>query len=147
MKLHLVLVLAAGFCLVANEPQAGPGKGDSPLQGIWGIVSLEINGEPVDVTGLKEARLTVAGERYSFRLGEGRLEMTHKVNPNASPSTLDMTVTEGPLKGKTYYAVYELAEGRLKICRNVEPEKERPSGFTCMPGSGLMVIVWERLTP
>ncbi len=147
MKLQYTLVLAASCLLAADGLRGGAAPNDSPLQGTWTIVSLEVNGETINVSGMKEARLTVAGERYSFRMGETRLEMTYKVDPAKKPSTLDMTITEGPMKGQTYHAIYRLANGELTICRHVEPDKDRPTEFASAPRSGLMVIVWKRQTP
>ena len=148
MKLHVLMVLTAGLLLTTGSLADDPVKNDrARLQGTWSIVSLEVNGKAEDVSKLQEARLRIEGERYSFKLGDMRLEMTHKVDPGKKPKPLDLTVTEGPTKGKTYRAIYELTQDTLKICRHVEPDKERPTAFASRPDSGLMVIVWKRAKP
>jgi uncharacterized protein (TIGR03067 family) len=119
--------------------------GDPRLQGTWGILSLEVNGETIAVDKLQDARLTVQGEKYFFRLGDTRLDLTHKADATKKPCTLDMTVTAGALKGKTYHAIYAIENGNLKICRHLDPDKARPTRFATQPNSGLMLIVWKRV--
>jgi uncharacterized protein (TIGR03067 family) len=99
------------------------------------------------VDKLQDARLTIEGEKYLFRLGAMRIDMTHQADAGKRPHTLDMTVTAGEMKGKTYHAIYALENGTLKICRHVEADKARPTRFASRPDSGLMVIVWKRATP
>jgi uncharacterized protein (TIGR03067 family) len=147
MKLTSRVLLAVAWCLAASGPGAEPAKNDNQLQGSWGLVSLQVNGQVVGVTNLKGAQLVIEETRYSFLLGDSRLVMTHVLNPAATPMTLDMAITEGPLSGKTFHAIYRLTNGTLTICRNVQPDQPRPSEFVSTPGSDLMVIVWRRNAP
>ncbi len=148
MKRHSLTILAV---LVLTAAAGAWGErtrsGDPRLQGTWGILSLEVNGETIAVDKLQDARLTVQGDKYCFRLGEVRLDLTHRADAAKQPCTLDLTVTAGALKGKTYHAIYAIENGNLKICRNLDPDKVRPSQFVSQPNSGLMVIVWKRLAP
>jgi uncharacterized protein (TIGR03067 family) len=143
MRRCAVLAVTAAFLLVAAAPKDDREK----LQGTWSIASLEVNQETIPVEKLEAARLIVAGERYSFTLGEMRLELKHKVDEGKSPKELDLTVAEGPEKGKTFRAIYKLEEDRLTICRHVQPEMERPKEFATRPESGLMLIVWKKEKP
>jgi uncharacterized protein (TIGR03067 family) len=148
MKLWFLMVLAAGFLLPADGPRADSAPNDKArLQGTWSLVAVEISGQPLAMDKLKDARLVVEGDRYSFKLGDVRLEMSHQTNPGKKPKALDLTVTEGPMKGKTFRAIYELEGDRLKVCRHTEPDKERPTEFASKPGSGIMMVVWKRAQP
>jgi uncharacterized protein (TIGR03067 family) len=147
MKLHFLTILTA-VLLLGAAPGRDTARGDSEsLEGTWSLVSVEINAQPLSMDKLKDSRLVVKGVSYSFRLGDARLAMTYKLDPGKSPKTLDLTLTEGPDKGKTYHAIYRLEGDTLTICRSVEPDKERPTEFATMPGSGLMLVVWKRDKP
>jgi uncharacterized protein (TIGR03067 family) len=145
--MHFSTLLTA-VLLLGAAPARESARGDSDsLEGTWSLVSVEINAQPLSMDKLKDSRLVVKGENYAFRLGGSRLEMTHKLDPGKSPKTLDLTLTEGPDKGKTYHAIYRLEGDTLTICRNVEPDKVRPTEFATTPGSGLMLVVWKRDKP
>ena len=148
MKPHSLTILAAILLTAAAGAWGGSAQtSDERLQGTWGILSLEVNGESISVDKIQEARLTIQGDKYSFRLGEMRLDMTYQVDAGKQPRTLDMTVTAGPMKGKTYHAIYAMENGTLKICRHLEADKARPTQFASQRDSGLMVIVWKRVVP
>jgi uncharacterized protein (TIGR03067 family) len=141
LALAVLMLLAGG--LSGNAAQ----QKEDPLQGMWSLVSLEVNGEALPVDKIKDSRLSIKGDTYSFRLREMGLALTYRADLSKDPKTLDMTVTEGPMKGKTYHAIFTFENGNLKICRNLEPDRVRPNRFGSRPDSGLMVIVWKRIAP
>jgi uncharacterized protein (TIGR03067 family) len=145
MKVYMFVAIVALMLIPAVAGQTFHPPDEALLQGTWTIAALKVEKETVDVDQLKDARLVVSGSRYSFRLGDVDLEMTHKLDPTKSPKTMDMTITEGPAEGQTYHAIYELTGDRLMICRHVDPGKERPTTFATTPDSKLMLIVWKRL--
>jgi uncharacterized protein (TIGR03067 family) len=148
MKRLLILLVATGLLLAGEAPGGDKAPSDEArLQGTWSLISVEIDGQLLDMPQFRQARLVIEGTRYSFRLGDERMEMRHAVHPAMDPKGLDMTITEGPLTGKTFHAIYELADGRLRICRSVEPDRPRPTAFIATPGSELMMIVWRRDRP
>jgi uncharacterized protein (TIGR03067 family) len=144
MKLRYLAILTAGLLLAADAPQGPAGQDQDKLQGAWGLVALEVNGQPVTVEKLTEARLGVRGEKYGFRLGKTVLEMTCRLHPDQGPKAIDLTIASGPNKGKTFFGIYKLEGDTYTICRPMEPGKERPTAFATKPGSGLMLVVWKR---
>ena len=145
MKLRYVTILTAGLLLAADAPQSGAaGQDQDRLQGAWGLVSVEVNGQPVTVEKLTDARLEVRGEKYGFRFGKTVLEMTYRMHPGQGHKAIDLTPTAGPNKGKTFFGIYKLEGDTYTICRPTEPGKERPTAFATKPGSGLMLVVWKR---
>jgi uncharacterized protein (TIGR03067 family) len=96
---------------------------------------------------LQDARLVVQGPKYSLKLAEARLEMTHKLMSDMRPPAMDLTVAEGPNKGKTFQAIYKLEGDTLTVCRSIEPGKQRPAEFASKPDSGLLLVVWSRAKP
>lgn len=141
------LLLPAVILTLGPPDGVAPVKDVGPLEGTWRLVSVEYNGQSLPMENLLAARLTVQGERYTFTLGKTTLAFTHRVDLTKGPATLDLTATAGAEKGKTFRAICELKGDTLKICRQVQPEKERPSRFVTKPDSGLMIVVWERDRP
>ena len=154
MKRMFLLALGATLLLAAaprGEQARQPRTDADRLQGTWQLATVEVNQKPIPMASLKEGdtpvvgRLVIKGESYSFRLGKTRLELTFKLRPGGKPKAIDLTVTEGPEKGKTYYGIYRLRGDTYTICRPVEPGKDRPTAFTTTPDSGLMMVVWKRV--
>ncbi len=114
------------------------------LEGVWKLVSVELNGQPLSMEKLQDSRLTVQGPKYSFKLGDIRLEMTHVMHPDKQPQAMEMTIVEGSDKGKTFHAIYKLDGNTLTICRHSQPDMPRPTEFGTKPDSGLLLIVWSR---
>jgi uncharacterized protein (TIGR03067 family) len=145
MKLRYVTILTAGLLLAADAPQSGAaGQDQDRLQGAWGLVSVEVNGQPLTMEKLKESRLEVRGESYGFRLGKTVLDLTCRLHPAQQPKGIDLTVASGPNKGQTFLGIYKLEGDTYTICRPVAPGKGRPTAFATTPGSGLMLVVWKR---
>lgn len=125
----------------ADEKQPAP---KDSLEGTWKLTSVELNGQPLSMEKLQDSRLVVKGAKYSFKLGDTRLELTHVLLTDQQPKGLDLTVVEGAEKGKTFHGIYKLDGSTLTICRDVEPGKERPKVFATKPESGLLLVVWTR---
>lgn len=148
MQLWSLLIVTAGWLLAVAPGGEDPTRTEkAKFQGTWNLMAVEINAQPLSMEKLKEARLTVKGDDYSFRLADTRLELTFAPDPTRNPKTLDLTLREGPDKGKVYRAIYQLVGDTLKICRHTEPNKDRPAAFGSTPNSGLMVVTWQRAKP
>jgi uncharacterized protein (TIGR03067 family) len=148
MKRLFLLALVAGLFLVATGPAAKEGSSDKDkLQGSWGLVSVEVNKQPLTMDQLKAARLVVEGDRYSFTLGKTHLELTYKLDATKTPRRIDLTVLAGPQKGKTFHGIYKLRGDTYTVCRPIEPDKGRPTDFATEPDSGLMLVVWKHSKP
>jgi uncharacterized protein (TIGR03067 family) len=64
---------------------------------------------------------------------------------SADPRTMDIKGVEGPNKGKTFLAIYELKDGTLKICYDLSGES-RPTEFKTKPDTKLFLVTneWKR---
>ena len=140
-----LLIVSTGLVIAAEPVNRDPSKTDvAKLQGAWSIVSVEVEGNPLAMDKLDEARLIVRGEHYSFRLDGIELEIVYRLDAGKSPKTIDLTLSEGVHKGKVFRGIYKLDHDRYTICRTTEPEKDRPTEFATRPGSGHMMVVWKR---
>src|SRR5205807_1780651 len=67
MKLHGLLVVAAGLLAAADVPKGSAGTDDlKRLQGTWSTVSVERGGVAVPEEEAGKIKLTVRGNRYTY---------------------------------------------------------------------------------
>jgi uncharacterized protein (TIGR03067 family) len=127
------LALTMADIAAADDKQpAAPG----PLEGAWKLTSVQLNAQALPMEKLQDARLVVRGIKYSLKLADTRLEMTHALLNDQRPRAMDLAVVEGPDKGKNFHAIIKLADDTLTVCRSIQPDKERPTEFASKPDSG-----------
>lgn len=144
MKLHPALfgALAALVLTAAEQPKPGAVKKEmAKLQGVWIVATAEENGKPE--AGLKGAKVTFAGDTFTRQSGSDTSKGTYKLNPAAKPAEIDVTFTEGALKGKSLTGIYVLEGDTLKVC-TAAPGKKRPSAFASKAGSDDLLVTLTR---
>ena len=81
MKLHLVFVLAVGLALVANAAQDEAGTKElKKLDGVYSMVSGEFKGEKIREKVVLSAKLTIAGDKHTVKVGDDTIIGTHKLD-------------------------------------------------------------------
>jgi uncharacterized protein (TIGR03067 family) len=66
------------------------------------------------------------------------------VDEKAKPRAMDITSeTEGPLKGKSVPAIYELKADTMTVCYDLDL-KARPTEFKSPAGSNVLLVVYKR---
>jgi uncharacterized protein (TIGR03067 family) len=147
-----MLVRALVLAVVLAPLAAGGQAGDEAvkeelkqLQGDWKAIKGEADnnaftgGDPIIIEGDKLS--LVIRDRIAF---VGKI----KINPKASPKTIDWELTEGPggVVGKIKPGIYKLEKDKLEICWNPEGSKERPKRFTTklVAGRGFLYTLYER---
>ncbi len=144
MRTRLFLVLAVGLLMAPGTPKDDAAKKEyEKFTGTWRIVSFEMEGTKADAEELKDSRLVLKGDKFTMSLGPMSYGGTYQVDPTKKPRTMDVTFTDGPDKGKTLLAIYELDGDIYKVCI-AEPGKERPKEFTSAKGSGCALEVFKR---
>jgi uncharacterized protein (TIGR03067 family) len=146
MKVHVLILLAAGFMLAADDKQEKADK--DKLHGTWQAVSGQRDGRPDDK--VKEHHLTLSGEGFSIKEGDKVvLKGMFKVDATKKPKALDFTIDEGPeaLKGKTALGIYELNGDDLKWCAAEPGSSERPTEFAAKAGTRHLLVVFKREKP
>jgi uncharacterized protein (TIGR03067 family) len=135
VALSLVLGLFASSILADDVA-----KDLKKLEGTWTFDSVEAGGNKLPAEQFKTMSVTMEGTKYSVKLNDMVVEAaTQKIDSSKSPKTMDVTVTEGPNKGKVYLAIYEINGDTLKVC--FDPEgKKRPTEFKGDVGSQTLVV-------
>ena len=111
------------------------------FQGTWTAVAVEVDGSPVLAHLYRDARLVVAGERFSLwnplpDPGE-RVEGSFRLDLTRTPKQLDHYLDGGR-------TVHELDDDTLRVCYRLRGGG-RPAALATAPGSGLALVAYERV--
>ena len=68
---------------------------------------------------------------------------TSTIDPMSQPKTIDFVPTEGANAGQTYLGIYQIEGDARKVCF-APPGKDRPTEFASKPGSGHILVAFER---
>src|SRR5262249_32432085 len=122
LKLSVTLFMLLSFSLAAWSADA---KDGDKLDGTWLPATAERAGKPCPDEVRKSMKLVIKDDTYTVTVGETVDKGTAKVKPTAKPKELDITGTDGPNKGKTFLAIYELDGDTLRVCYDLSG-KARP---------------------
>jgi uncharacterized protein (TIGR03067 family) len=113
------------------------------LQGTWLPTAAELSENPFPEATLQAMKLVIDGDKYTVTVGKSIDKGTAKIDPAAKPKTMDIIGTEGPNKGKTFLAIYELNGDTLRICYDLGG-KVRPTEFKTKKGELLFLATYKR---
>jgi uncharacterized protein (TIGR03067 family) len=124
------------FGLGALAAPAAPAGKDKPgddlalLQGSWDWdpAAKQMDLKPqvlLERVVIKGDTLTL---HYSLDGRKFKSPTEFKIYPGAAPKRIDFTPTEGANKGQTYLGLYDITDGKLRICYR-GPESTRPKDF------------------
>lgn len=148
MKLFaLSLIGLLPLIAVAGGGDDATEKDLKALEGTWAITHYEVEGEVEDPGQFKGVLLVIKDKTYVFTrdgqptTAKGTLDIT----PTKKPKGVDYTYTDGPDKGKSCLGIYEIKGDTFKDCFAPNPGDTRPTTFETKPGSGLKLVVYERV--
>ncbi len=142
---RFILPVVACLLLVACSATADDKKNNEPFQGKWTFVSVVINGEKIPAEQFARAVVTITGDERVLKDGdEVKSKAKYRVDPAKSPKTIDISVSEGILKGKSLKGIYEFSGDTVTINVTLEGD-ERPTDFTCNANSGRLLHVFKRV--
>ncbi|HVS40312.1 MAG TPA: TIGR03067 domain-containing protein [Gemmataceae bacterium] len=144
-RLPTAFALSALVLLPALLRADDPPKGDKDLDGTWEMASIMQNGKDA-LTPPDKMLVTIKGGTVTVKIGDETHTATISVDASKTPKTLDLTFGDGPNKGKTAKAVYEIKGDELKICHG-EPDAERPKELAAKEGSDLTLATLKRVKP
>lgn len=133
------IILLLCCALFTFAPVVNGNDDHKHLEGTWVLETGELGGNPLpdDFKGLK---LEMTNGRYTVQNDHG----TYALLSDHKPQAMDITGTEGPNKGRTFLAIYELDGETLKICYDLGG-KDRPTEFRTRPGSLQFLAVYHRM--
>ena len=111
----------------------------------WRFIDIEAEGEKVPAKAFEKDTLVLKGNQFTSYVAGRVVHGVFKINPLAKPKTIDIIFTEGPGKGHSQKAIYELEGDTQKICIAM-PDQPRPTEFASKAGSGHILEVLQRET-
>jgi uncharacterized protein (TIGR03067 family) len=109
------------------------------IEGTWVIVEAELGGQKLPDEGIKGTRLILTADRYEYQNDMG----DYKLYPAGAIKAMDIVGREGPNKGKSLLAIYELEGDQLKICYDLTG-KTRPTKFKTAAGTRQFLVTYQR---
>ena len=112
----------------------------------WRFVTIDVEGNRVPEAAFKDDSLVLKGKQFTSNVQGNTTRGVFKIDPTATPKTIDITFTDGPGKDKTQKGIYELDGDTQKICI-ARPGEPRPTDFVNKPDSGHIIEVLKRDKP
>jgi uncharacterized protein (TIGR03067 family) len=146
MMRPFVLNCVAILLVLPAYARGDDAKKDEPkIDGTWLAKSAEIGGKKMPKKVVENIKLTLKKGEYEV-VAESPDKGTVTYDASADPKTMDIKGVEGPNKGKTFLAIYELKDDTLKICYDLSGES-RPTEFKTKPDTKLFLVTYERQKP
>ncbi len=136
--LCVMAVGSVGWCADTKTPEKGT------LNGLWAVTSAVHAGEKLDADAAKGIHLNLVNGKYTVTVGDTKDIGTYKTDESKTPHELTITGTEGPNKGKTILAIYELKDGALTVCYDMSG-KAFPKKFESEANTPTFLATYERL--
>ena len=114
------------------------------FEGVWRFAVVQVEGTRQPEAPFATNKIIIRGDgSYVVLQGKRITRGQFKVDPTKTPKHFDITITDGPAKGQTYSAIYELSDDTYKFCTFLR-SKDRPRTLATEPGSGTMLQVLKR---
>ena len=141
-------MLTIGFIavLAASALAQDAATEQKAMQGKWVPTSGEIAGQKFPEAQLKTITLVVGGDKYTVKVGDVADRGSLKFDPSMKPKALDIVGTEGPNKGKTLLAIYEINGDTMRVCYDLTG-KARPTEFKTSKEAPHFLATYQRAKP
>jgi uncharacterized protein (TIGR03067 family) len=141
---RVAVILALTLVVVAVPSVRGDATADDwkRLAGTWKIDSATLNGEDA-TAGLKTGVLTIEEGKYKIDFGGMPDAGTVMLDPAKKPKAMTITGTDGPNKGKTIPAIYDIDGDTLKVCYTLDG-KEPPKEFKSTAETKTLLVTYKR---
>ncbi len=120
------------------------------LAGEWKGVSINASGKELPKAEAEAEKWIIKGSEMTIITEGSKGKMEIKLDPNATPPTTNLTITEGPApeKGNVIKGIYFRQGNKLTICFADPKRKEKAVRPTELkPGDGVILVVFERAAP
>lgn len=113
------------------------------VEGAWIPVKAELAGQPLPDAVLKTISLKLHNGQYDVSVAGEPDKGMYTLDSSKKPKSMTIAGTEGPNKGKTFPAIYELEGDTLRICYDLSG-KQRPADFKTVVGTRLYLVTYHR---
>ena len=113
------------------------------IRGTWIPVEAILEGKRLPEEGLEGMVLTIDHTTYSLQAPGGLDKGTVEVHSLQYPLGVDLTVTDGPNRGRVRRAIWETAGNWMRVCYAIEGS-ERPSKFEASEGEPSLLVTYRR---
>ena len=154
MRMHRLIVVVIGSWIAMasslaaaddTEKQEAVKKELKRFEGNWVMVSAERNGVEAPKDFVNKVRMTIKGDKFTFKEGESTIEGTIVLDPSKKPRAYDASATQNGKKMSTV-GIYEFDGDTLKVCYTPEGG-ERPKEFATKGGTDdhqIILAVYKR---
>jgi uncharacterized protein (TIGR03067 family) len=141
-----LLFVVTSLTAAADDKDKAIKEDRKKYEGTWQVISLEVNGNKSAEEDAK--KITVVNEpdgKWAIEV-EGKVVArgTSEIDPTKKPRAVDLTMTEGDDKGKTFLGIYEFGDDTRKVCL-AGAGKGRPTEFSSTAGSEHILAVLKRV--
>ena len=105
------------------------------MEGKWAFRSLEIDGQAMPTEMFSASHLFIDGDRFRMESPEANYEGIFVIDVDKTPHRIDIDFVDGPEAGNRCEGLFELDNGRFRICLGLAGST-RPLDFVTAPGSG-----------
>ncbi len=137
----LSMLLLLNMLLMINSGAAAQPAAEK-LQGVWTTTAAEHNGQPDEF--VKGDTITIQSNSFVIKGKEGTMKGTLKLGAGQKLLTADFVHSDGPFKGKTALAIYEVNGDECKFCFAPPGAKDRPSELAAKAGSQNFLVTLKR---
>ena len=113
------------------------------LKGTWKLTEATLGGTKLPEAAIAPLRLELGDGTYALTGAESPDRGTIAVDATKKPKSIDVTGTDGPNKGKTFPAIYELQGDLLRICYDLSGKK-RPAEFKSTKGTQEFLVTYQK---
>jgi uncharacterized protein (TIGR03067 family) len=138
-----MLLLVFGLMVTSGASSDAVQQELEDFRGTWKIISVEMEGTKMPEEQFRDAILICKGDHFGYKSPGEVAAGTFRIDPNKKPKTMDITFTEGPQKGKSHLAIYELDGDTYRLCLSFGTD--RPTEFASKPNSGHVLEVLKRV--
>ncbi|MDQ3625495.1 MAG: TIGR03067 domain-containing protein [Verrucomicrobiota bacterium] len=150
MKHILILVLASVLSLTmraADKQLAGDVTASAITQeGVWKPIAAVLGGARLPEPALKAITLKITGGNYEVTVeGENEPDKgTCTLDTSTSPKRMTIKSTDGPNRGKTFLAIYEMKDAvSMRVCYDLSGT-DFPKEFKAPKGTQLYLVGYRR---
>jgi uncharacterized protein (TIGR03067 family) len=138
----LLLLLSVGYFAFTPLSNYQTEQDWKMVEGTWIPLNAELGGQKLPDEYLKDTKLILSAGRYTYMTDQGTYKLIPVEAPKA-PKAIDITGVDGPNKGKTLLAIYELTGDTLRVCYDLEG-KLRPQEFMTRAGTQQLLVNYKK---